>query len=78
VTARSRPPAEHVAMAAAAVWLIVFGVLDAMTGLVALSLFSVAPLIAATVADERRTAVFGAAAAALAVGAGWWDGIRGM
>src|SRR5439155_411661 len=28
-------------------------------------------------ADERRTAVFGAAAVALAVGAGWWDGIRG-
>ena len=77
VTARSRPSAEHVAMAAAAVWLILFGVLDAMTGLVAPSLFSVAPLIAATVADERRTAVFGAAAVALAIGAGWWDGIRG-
>ena len=76
VTARPRPSAEHVAMAAAAVWLVVFGVLDAMTGLIALSLFSVAPLIAATVADERRTAVFGAAAVALAIGAGWWDGVR--
>ena len=64
-------------MAAAAAWLVVFGVLDAMTGLIALSLFSVAPLIAATVADERRTAVFGAAAVALAIGAGWWDGVRG-
>lgn len=64
-------------MAAAAVWLLLFGLLDAMTGLVVLSLFSVAPLIAATVADERRTAVFGAAAVALAIGAGWWNGIRG-
>src|SRR5258707_15335567 len=77
VTARSRPPAGHVAMAAAAVWLILSGLLDAMTGLTALSLFSMAPLIAATVADERRTAVLGAAAVALATGAGWWDGIRG-
>ena len=77
VTARSRPSAEHVALAAAAGWLILSGLLDAMTGLTALSLFSIAPLIAATVADERRTAVFGAAAAALAIGAGWWDGIRG-
>jgi sigma-B regulation protein RsbU (phosphoserine phosphatase) len=59
------------------VWLILSGLLDAMTGLTALSLFSIAPLIAATVADERRTAVFGAAAVALAIGAGWWDGIRG-
>jgi hypothetical protein len=64
-------------MAAAAGWLILSGLLDAMTGLTALSLFSIAPLIAATVADERRTAVFGAAAVALAIGAGWWDGIRG-
>jgi hypothetical protein len=64
-------------MAAAAVWLILSGLLDAMTGLTALSLFSIAPLIAATVADERRTAVFGGAAVALAIGAGWWDGIRG-
>ena len=77
MTARPRPSAEHVAMAAAAAWLVVFGVLDAMTGLIALSLFSVAPLIAATVTDERRTAVFGAAAVALAIGAGWWDGVRG-
>ena len=77
VTARSRPSAGHVALAAAAGWLILSGLLDAMTGLTALSLFSIAPLIAATVADERRTAVFGAAAVALAIGAGWWDGIRG-
>src|SRR6266567_3427332 len=53
-------------MAAAAVWLILSGLLDAMTGLTALSLFSIAPLIAATVADERRTAVLGTAAVAQA------------
>ena len=64
-------------MAAAAAWLVLFGLLNAVAGLMALSLFSVAPLIAATVADEHRMAVFGAAAVALAIGAGWWDGIRG-
>src|SRR2546423_9597799 len=74
---RCRPPAANAAMIVAALWLILSGLLDALTGLIALSLFSIAPLIAATVADERRTAVFGAAAVALAVGAGWWDGIRG-
>ena len=58
VTARSRPSAEHVAMAVAALWLVVFGVLHVTTGVMVLSLFSLAPLIAATVADERRTAVF--------------------
>ena len=41
------------------------------------SLFSIAPLVAATVADERRTAVFAGAAVALAIGAGWWDGATG-
>ena len=64
-------------MAVAAVWLILSGLLDAMTGLTALSLFSIAPLIAATVADEHRTAVFAAAAVALAIGAGWWHGAQG-
>src|SRR5207248_1287295 len=44
VTVRSRPSAGHVAMAAAAVWLILSGLLDAMTGLTELSLFSIAPL----------------------------------
>ena len=78
VTARSRPSAGHVAMAAAAAWLILSGLLDAMTGLTALSLFSIAPLIAATVADERRTAVFGAAAVALAIGAGGGTASGGM
>ena len=64
-------------MAAAALWLVLFGVLHATTGVMVLSLFSIAPLIAATVADERRTAVFAGAAVALAIGAGWWHGISG-
>ena len=41
------------------------------------ALFSVAPLIVATVADERRTAVFAGAAVALAIGSGWWHGVAG-
>src|SRR6266545_1800300 len=73
--ARPRQHAEHVAMAAAAVWLVLCGVLHATTGVMAPPLFSLAPLIVATVADERRTAVFAVAAVALAVGAGWWHGI---
>jgi phosphoserine phosphatase RsbU/P len=68
----SRPSAEHVAMAVAAVWLIVFGVLNATAIVMAVSLLSVAPLIAAAVVDERRTAIFAAAAVALAIGLGWW------
>ena len=74
--ARWRPPAGHVAMAAAVLWLVAFGVLDAMPGVIVVSLFSVAPLIVATVADERRTAIFAVAAMALAIAAGKWDGIR--
>jgi phosphoserine phosphatase RsbU/P len=64
-------------MAAAALWLVLFSVLDAATGLIVVSLFGVAPLIVAAVADERRTAVFAAATVALGVGAGWWNGITG-
>jgi hypothetical protein len=52
-------------MAAAALWLLLFGALGVMTGLRVSALFSVAPLIAATVADERRTAIFAGAAVAL-------------
>jgi phosphoserine phosphatase RsbU/P len=37
----------------------------------------IAPLVAAAVADERRTAVFAGAAVALAIGAGWRDGVAG-
>jgi hypothetical protein len=57
-------------MAAAAVWLAGVGVLHAMMGITVPSLFSVAPLIVATVADERRTAVFAGAAAALTIATG--------
>ena len=73
----SRPPAGHVAMATAALWLLLFGVLSAVTGLVVPSLLSVAPLMVATVADERRTSVFAGAAVALAIGTGWWRGATG-
>ena len=47
-----------------------------MTGIIVPpTLFSVAPLIVATVADERRTAIVAGAAVALAVGAVWWHGL---
>ena len=65
------------AMAAATLWLLLFSVLSAVTGLVVPSLLSVAPLIVATVADERRTSVFAGAAVALAIGTGWWRGATG-
>jgi phosphoserine phosphatase RsbU/P len=64
-------------MAAAAWWLLLCGVLHAMTGIIVPPLFSVAPLIVATVADERRTAMFAGAAVALAVAAVWWHGLLG-
>jgi hypothetical protein len=76
-TARSRPSAEHVATAVMALCLVLFGVVHATTDVIVLSLFSLAPLVAATVADERRTAVFAGAAVALAIGAGWRDGAAG-
>lgn len=71
---RSRPTAQFVAMAVAVVWLAVFGVLHLMTGVTVFSLFSVAPLIVATVADERRTAIFVGAAVALTIATGSWQG----
>jgi phosphoserine phosphatase RsbU/P len=77
VRARSRLPAEQVALAAAVLWLVLFGVVDATAGVIVIGLFSVAPLIAAAVVDECRTAVVGGAAVALAIGAGWWHGIAG-
>ena len=61
-------------MAVAAVWLAGFGVLHVMTGITVFSMFSVAPLIVATVADERHTAIFAGAAVTLTVGVGWWQG----
>jgi sigma-B regulation protein RsbU (phosphoserine phosphatase) len=78
VTARSRPSAEHVAMAVAALCLVLFGVIHATTDAMVLSLLSIAPLVAATVADERRTAIFAGTAVALVIGAGWWDGATGQ
>ena len=78
VTARSRPSAEYVATAVAALCLVLFGVVHATTDVMVVSLFSIAPLVAATVADERRTAIFGGAAVTLAIGAGWWDGATGQ
>jgi hypothetical protein len=52
------------------VWLAGVGVLHAMMGTTVPSLFSVVPLIVATVADERRTAVFAGAAVALTIATG--------
>ena len=69
-----RPSAGHVATAAAAMWLVLFGVLYVLTRMTVYSLFGIAPLIAATIAGERRTAIFAGAAVALAVGVGWWEG----
>ena len=62
-------------MAVAGVWLLVPCVLAAAWGLIVISLFIVAPLIVATAADERRTAVFAGAAVVLTVAAGSWHGI---
>jgi phosphoserine phosphatase RsbU/P len=73
----ARPSAGHVAMAAAVLWLLLCGALEAMTGIVVPPLFSVAPLIVATVADEGRTAIFAGAAVALAIAAVWWHGFTG-
>src|SRR6185312_5699800 len=52
-----------------------FGVLDAVPGLIVISLFAAAPLIVATAADERRTAIFAGVTVMLAIAAGWWDGV---
>jgi phosphoserine phosphatase RsbU/P len=71
----SRPSPGHVAMVVAALWLVLFGVLDAIPGLIVISLFAAAPLIVATAADERRTAIFAGATVMLAIAAGWWDGV---
>ena len=67
--------AEHAAMAAAALWLLLCAALHARTSVIVPALFSVAPLIVATVAGERRTAIFAGAAVALAIGTGVWHGV---
>jgi serine phosphatase RsbU (regulator of sigma subunit) len=45
-----------------------------MSGLIAITLFIVAPLIAATAADERRTAIVAGATVVLTIAAGVWHG----
>jgi phosphoserine phosphatase RsbU/P len=60
-------------MAAAAIWLVLFGVLHLLTRMTEYSLFGIAPLIVATAADERRTAIFAGGAVALSAGIGWHD-----
>ena len=64
-------------MAAAALWLVLCGVLHVTTSVIVPPLFSLAPLIAATVANERRTAVFAGTAVALGIGTVWWQGLAG-
>jgi phosphoserine phosphatase RsbU/P len=66
-----RPSAANVAMAAAALWLVLFSVLHVLTRMTVYSLFGIAPLIVATAADERRTAIFAGGAVALTAGTGW-------
>jgi phosphoserine phosphatase RsbU/P len=61
-------------MAAAVLWLLLSGVLDTASGGVVISLFTVAPLIAATAADERRTALVAGATVVLAIAAAAWHG----
>jgi phosphoserine phosphatase RsbU/P len=74
VKTRPRPPTGHAAIAVAVLWLLLPCVLAAASGLIVISLFIVAPLIAATAADERRTAVIAGASVVLTIAAGWWHG----
>lgn len=62
-------------MGVAALWLVVFAVVNTFPDLSLISLFAVAPLIVATAADERRTAIFSGAALALALTVGAWDNV---
>jgi phosphoserine phosphatase RsbU/P len=57
-------------MAAAALWLLLPCLLAPTSGLIVMSLVIVAPLIAATAADERGTAIIAAAAVLLTLAAG--------
>ena len=78
VRARPRPPAGHAAMAAAVVWLLVSGMPGTASGGPVTCLVIVAPLIAATAADARRTTLVAAAALALTIAAGAWPGWTGL
>jgi serine phosphatase RsbU (regulator of sigma subunit) len=60
-------------MAVAVLWLLLPCVL-AMSGLIVISLFIVAPLIVATAADERRTAIIAGATVVLTSAAVVWHG----
>ena len=71
---KTRPPAGHVAMAVAVLWLLLPCVLAAMSGRIVSSLFIMAPLIVATAADERRTAIVAGATVVLTIAAGAWHG----
>ena len=62
---------------AAALWLLLCSALHIRAEMIVPALFSVAPLIVATVADERRTAIFAGAAVALAIGTGLRHGVAG-
>ena len=64
-------------MAAAVLWLLLCSALHIRAEMIVPALFSVAPLIVATVADERRTAIFAGAAVALAIGTGLRHGVAG-
>jgi serine phosphatase RsbU (regulator of sigma subunit) len=61
-------------MSVAILWLLLPCVLAATSGLIVISLFIVAPLIVATAADERRTALIAGATVVLTIAAGWWHG----
>ena len=61
-------------MTAAVLWLLVSGVPGAAPGGIVTWLVIVAPLIAATAADARRTALVAGAAVALTIAAGTWPG----
>ena len=74
VKTRLRPPGEHAAIVVAVLWLLLPCVLAATSGLIVISLFIVAPLIAATAADERRTAIIAGVTVVLTIAAGWWHG----
>ena len=56
------------ATAAAALWLVLFGLPHVLTRKTVFSLFGISPLIVATVVGERRPAISAGAAVALAVG----------
>jgi sigma-B regulation protein RsbU (phosphoserine phosphatase) len=74
VTIRLRPLAAQAAIATAVLWLLLSGVLATVSGGIIVSLFIVAPLIAATAADERRTALVAGATVVLTIAARAWHG----